>query len=350
MHAPPLGDRGRTDETGLQATMFKTRHIVRAMSAAAVAAALASASPHAAGAASSPGRFGGFDVRMPSATGNFRTGDFTIPGTITGTSPDGDLRADHGVLKNFHQLTLIGHVVVHQRPRNKPPITLTSDELVIDNKTKLYVARGNAVATQGARTLSASLMTLDDDRHYLTLTGGVLVRENDRTMTTAELRYDAAGGAFVAPTTVTGHGSDGDVRADRATGNLNAGQTTLEGSVVVHKLGGVGRTGSKDPVTLTADRLDVDSASKQYVANGHAVIVQGGRTLSAPMMTLDDMTHLAHLTGGVRADEKPNRTFEAGDVTYNTQTEDFKATGGVRMLFPAPTKGPKPTPTPKRSG
>jgi len=49
--------------------------------------------------------------------------------------------------------------------------------------------------------------------------------------------------------------------------------------------------------------------------------------------------------------QPPSRSFEAAEVFYNTQTQDFKAVGAVRMQFPAnqpgPAGSPRPSPTPR---
>ena len=66
-------------------------------------------------------------------------------------------------------------------------------------------------------------------------------------------------------------------------------------------------------------------------------------------IALDESTHIANLTGGVHAEQKPDRSFDAIQVLYNTVTEDFKALGGVRMQFPANQAAPAPSASPRPS-
>ncbi len=181
--------------------------------------------------------------------------------------------------------------------------------------------------------------------------GPAQTRFGDLTVNFSEGEGNLKTGDFVMPSTVTGHSSDGTFRADRAFGNSKRDEVTLIGNVLVHKLGGVGG-GKKpsEPVTLTCDKLQIYNKRKVYIASGHVKVVQGDKTLTAPLMRLDDQTHDASLTGGVHGDEPPDRTFDAAEVLYNTRSEDFKALGGVQATFPlkaSPTPtAPQPAPSP----
>jgi hypothetical protein len=181
--------------------------------------------------------------------------------------------------------------------------------------------------------------------------GPAQTRFGDLTVNFSEGEGNLKTGDFVMPSTVTGHSSDGTFRGDRAFGNSKRDEVTLIGHVLVHKLGGVGGNGKKpsEPVTLTCDKLEIYNKRKIYVATGHVKVVQGDKTLTAPLMRLDDTSHDASLTGGVHAEEPPDRTFDAAEVLYNTKSENFKALGGVQATFPlksSPTPAPPPTAAP----
>ena len=194
--------------------------------------------------------------------------------------------------------------------------------------------------------------------------GPAQTRFGDLTVNFSEGEGNLKTGDFVMPTTVTGHSSDGNFRADRAFGNSKRDEVTLIGHVLVHRLGGTGG-GKKptEPVTLTCDKLQIYNKRKIYIATGHVIVVQGDKTLTAPLMKLDDNSHDATLTGGVHAEQPPDRTFDAAEVLYNTKSEDFKALGGVQATFPlkaSPTPGapqpaqpattsPAPKPSPKQT-
>jgi hypothetical protein len=175
--------------------------------------------------------------------------------------------------------------------------------------------------------------------------GPAQTRFGDVTVNFAEGEGNLKTGDFVMPSAVTGHSTDGTFRGDRAFGNSKRDEITLVGHVMVHKLGGVSKDGKKptEPVTLTCDKLEIRSKAKLYTATGHVKVVQGGKTLTAPLMKLDDNTHDAALTGGVHAEEPPDRTFDSAEVLYNTKSEDFKALGGVQATFPIKSS---PTPLP----
>ena len=189
-------------------------------------------------------------------------------------------------------------------------------------------------------------------------TGPAQTRFGDLTVNFSEGEGNLKTGDFVMPSAVTGHSTDGTFRGDRAFGNSKRDEFTLIGHVMVHKLGGVSKDGKKptEPVTLTCDKLEIQNKKKIYVASGNVKVVQGDKTLTAPLMRLDDMTHDAALTGGVHAEQPPDRTFDSAEVLYNTKSEDFKALGGVQATFPlksSPTPAPpggnaaSPSPVPK---
>lgn len=186
--------------------------------------------------------------------------------------------------------------------------------------------------------------------------GPAQTRFGDLTVNFAEGEGNLKTGDFVMPGTVTGHSTDGTFRGDRAFGNSKRDDITLVGHVLVHKLGGVSKDGKKptEPVTLTCDKLEIQSKAKLYTATGHVKVVQGDKTLTAPLMRLNDFTHDAALTGGVHAEQPPDRTFDSAEVLYNTKSEDFKALGGVQATFPinsspspAPPTASLPSPSPK---
>jgi len=54
-----------------------------------------------------------------------------------------------------------------------------------------------------------------------------------------------------------------------------------------------------------------------------------------------------HVSGGVHAEQPQGRTFDTPEMTYNTQTDDFKMLGGIMAIFPLSRATPTPTPTPR---
>jgi lipopolysaccharide assembly outer membrane protein LptD (OstA) len=287
-------------------------------------------------------RIGKFTVTF--AEGVFhRNGDFVIPGAVSGVSTDGDFKADRAFGNYQRQdVTLVGHVLMHQRVASgkgppQPPMTLTSDQLRVQGRpTSIYTATGKVVVVQGNRQLHSDYLQLNDITHQGLLRGNVSAQENDRVVNSAEIHYDTQSGAILVPGELTGFSSDTDFRADRGVGNQKAGTFTMTGNVVVHRFGNYGKANnSSEPLTLWCDKLDIaNKPQTTYTATGNVKVAQGDRTLVAPMLKLNDTTHIATMTGGVHGEEPPDRTFDSAELIYNTETEDFKALGGVKATFP----------------
>jgi len=203
------------------------------------------------------------------------------------------------------------------------------------------------------------------------------------TLCSNEFNFNFKTGDVQFPLPLHGRTSDGTYQADRGYGNLHSQIMNLIGHVIVHRDATHDKQGKPvQAMTLTADQTHIESKAKFYRASGNVKIVQGNMTMTAPLMvddethrvikasggvkivrgdqtmtapqiTLDENTHVADLTGGVHAEQPPSRTFDAAEVFYNTQTQDFKAVGSVRMQFPAnqpgPAGSPRPSPTPRGS-
>ncbi len=295
-------------------------------------------------------RIGSFTVRF--AEGVFhRNGDFVIPGAVSGVSPDGDFKADRAFGNYQRQdVTLVGHVLLHQRVGQGPsaqPMTLTANQLRIFGKPSTYTATGSVVVVQQNRQLHADYLQLDERTHEGLLRGNVSAQEDDRVVQSEEIHYNTLSGAILVPGQLNGFSSDSDFRADRGVGNQKAGTFTMTGNVIVHRFGNYGKANnSTEPLTLWCDKLDIARTPQTtYTATGHVKVAQGDRTLVAPVLKLNDTTHTATMTGGVHGEELPDRTFDAAEVIYNTQTEDFKALGGVKATFPF-KRGQFASPTP----
>ncbi|MBV8163082.1 MAG: LPS export ABC transporter periplasmic protein LptC [Candidatus Eremiobacteraeota bacterium] len=302
------------------------------------------------------------DARIGRFTVNFaegvfqRSGDFVIPGAVNGRSPDGDFKADRAFGNYQRQdVTLVGHVLLHQRVasgRAAQPMTLTANQLRIFGKPATYTATGSVVVVQQNRKINADFLQLNDRTHQGLLRGNVSAQENDRVVQSQEIQYNVASGAIVVPGQLNGFSSDSDFRADRGVGNQKAGTFTMTGNVIVHRFGNATTNNSSEPLTMWCDKLDINQHPQTtYTATGNVKIAQGDRTLTGPVLTLNDVTHTATMKGGVHGEEPPDRTFDAAEVIYNTVTEDFKALGGVRATFPFRRGefGASPTPVPHAS-
>ncbi|MBV8282270.1 MAG: LPS export ABC transporter periplasmic protein LptC [Candidatus Eremiobacteraeota bacterium] len=289
-----------------------------------------------------------FDTK--ELTYNIDSGALTVPGPIHGAGREGDFAADrvNGNMKT-RAYDLIGHAVVHSSGKqskgaDRTPTTLSADRIHIDEQAKKYIAQGGVVVAQSTRTVSAPMMTFDDQIHVVKMTGGVHATEQpDRSADTAQVIWHSDTGAVLAPSQITGRSTTDSFRADRATGNSKTNVYELQGGVVMRRQ----RPGDHDPTVLTAGLVRIDGNSHTYTASQNPKVTQGTRVMTGQVMSLDDTTHLVHVSGGVHAEQPQGRTFDTPEMTYNTQTDDFKMLGGIMAIFPLSRATPTPTPTPR---
>ncbi|MDQ2680589.1 MAG: LptA/OstA family protein [Candidatus Eremiobacteraeota bacterium] len=175
----------------------------------------------------------------------------------------------------------------------------------------------------------------------------------DYNVNTSALDLNYQNGDFTAPNHVTMTRPDppADINADRATGNYKRKAATLVGHVVLHDSSGFASLssakseGTHQPATLTTDQLQIDGISKVYVATGSVHFTQGTTVVDADKGTLDDRTHILHLSGNVHITQQA-RSMNAQTVAYNTISGDAKADGDVTMQFPGNIHPAAATPKP----
>ncbi len=128
--------------------------------------------------------FSDWQVSTGQLDANWQSGNFSTPGRIVLTRPGSDIEADHAT-GNFksHQATLTGSVVLHDsngaltgfagQAGSHAPATLTCDNLNIDGVSKTYVATGNVHFNQAGRSVSADRAVMNGLTHDLHLFGNV---------------------------------------------------------------------------------------------------------------------------------------------------------------------------------
>ncbi len=172
-------------------------------------------------------------------------------------------------------------------------------------------------------------------------------------VSTSALDLNYQNGDFTAPNhvTLTRPNPPSDINADRATGNYKRKSATLVGHVVLHDSSGFSSLssakseGTHAPATLITDQLEIDGISKVYVATGHVHFTQGTTIVDAEKGTLNDRTHILHLTGNVHITQEA-RSMNAQTVAYNTISGDAQADGDVTMQFPGNIHPSLATPKP----
>lgn len=128
---------------------------------------------------------------------------------------------------------------------------------------------------------------------------------SDWHVATGQLDANWQTGAFSTPGRIELTRPGSDISADRATGNWKTHSATLTGNVVLHDNNGVltnfaGQSGSHAPATLTCANLTIDGVSKTYVATGNVHFIQGGSDVRADRAVMNGITHDLHLYGNVQ--------------------------------------------------
>lgn len=131
---------------------------------------------------------------------------------------------------------------------------------------------------------------------------------SDWHVTTGQLDANWQSGTFTTPGRITLTRPGSDISADHASGNWKQHQATLTGNVVLHDNNGVltnfaGQTGSHAPATLTCDNLTIDGTTKTYVATGSVHFTQGGSDVHADRAVMNGLTHDIHLYGNVQLNQ-----------------------------------------------
>jgi lipopolysaccharide export system protein LptA len=135
-----------------------------------------------------------------------------------------------------------------------------------------------------------------------------------------------------------------DVDGDSFAGSLASDVFILKGNVTLHSDPKIDRaiaeaSESSDPLTLTADEIDVDRATLTYVAKGHVHFVQGTRSGDADTAMLNEGAHTIDLIGNANVVDGDRRTA-ADKMHYDTVDKQFAAAGDVRIYQPLPTPNP----------
>lgn len=149
---------------------------------------------------------------------NLATGQFSAPDHVTMTRADGSTIQADRASGNYKQqkATLFGNVSVHDasgtfglksaqgtQASSRGPATLTADELLLDDKARLYDAKGNVHYSQGDTEVNAQTGHLNDNTHVLDLAGKVHVVQGDRTLDADTATYNTQTGSGEASSNVT---------------------------------------------------------------------------------------------------------------------------------------------------
>jgi len=183
---------------------------------------------------------------------------------------------------------------------NKLPLEITADKALEWNQTdKTYVARGNALAQQGALSIKADVLTATYD--------GANGNTSDISSLTADGHVTLTSGTDVA----TGEKATYDLKSGQAV--LSGGRpkiiqdnkNTLESDVVTvwtknNVLDHAEATGNviitSGDQTATGDKATYTAAGNTAELIGHVKINQGNNTLEGDKAQIDLTTHISKMT------------------------------------------------------
>lgn len=156
-----------------------------------------------------------WDVKTDKMAANMQTGQFSAPDHVTMTRVDGSVVQADRAVGNYKEkrVSLYGNVSINDvsgsfglqsgaAAQGKGPATLTSDELFVNDKTRLYDATGHVHYVQGDTTADADTAHLNDKTHELRLEGSVHVVQGDRTLDSETAVYNTKSGSGTADNNV----------------------------------------------------------------------------------------------------------------------------------------------------
>jgi lipopolysaccharide export system protein LptA len=141
-----------------------------------------------------------------------------------------------------------------------------------------------------------------------------------------------------------------DVDGDSLSGNVSSDVYVLKGNVTLHSDPRVDRevaaeTESDEPLTVTADEIDIDKSGLSYVAKGHVHFVEGTRSGSSDLAMISEVTHTLDLIGNADVRDGDRRAV-AEKMHYDTLDKHFSGVGNVRIYQPLPQPAPKASASP----
>ncbi|MBM3488517.1 MAG: hypothetical protein FJX67_18115 [Alphaproteobacteria bacterium] len=181
------------------------------------------------------------------------------------------------------------------RDARTPIEVVARDGIEWRQKERVYIARGNARATQGEVSVFADALAAS-------------YRQNDSGPTQI-YRLEAAGNVRIVSTTRTAYGN-------RAVYDVDEGVIVLTGSP---------RLVTPEQSVTARDSIEYWDRNNMAVARGNAVAVGQGRTLRAEVIT-------AHFTRAASGETKLSRVDAVSNVLITTETETVRGERGVYDL------------------
>ncbi len=241
------------------------------------------------------------------------------------------------------------------QPSSDEPVEITADgSLEWNRNEKLFIARDNAKAVQGASSIAAATLTAHYrdgqgggmDIHRVEADNNVELKSKDSTAYGQRADYDLAKGFAVmtgdnlrmtSPTQTV-------VARDKFEYWVNEGRLVAVGNARVDKKNAAGETDTLEADIISAILKDNAQGKRELhsaQADGNVVITTPAEKVTGKHGTYNAQTNKATLTGGVVLHRGPNMLEgERAEVDLNTNTSQLfggptmqKTGGQVRGVF-----------------
>jgi lipopolysaccharide assembly outer membrane protein LptD (OstA) len=157
-----------------------------------------------------------------------------------------------------------------------------------------------------------------DKTSVYTITGNVIIKQGDTTVTATKAEYDEKAKIAVIDGGVKIVDPENQITGDKATTYLNDRKNVVEGNVKMIGIPKTTDTGKdaaqmstklREPTTITCDKLEYLYRKKIATISGHLKIVQKDRTLVGEHAVYDVNQQVVTLTGGVHVTDEKGQTF-----------------------------------------
>ncbi len=237
-----------------------------------------------------------------------------------------------------------------------PAIVVTGASYIeVDDRSGVWEMRGDPVTVSRGRQIVRAMSMTYDSRHMVLSASGAVQVEDERVTASAGtvvafLQEDRLLAEGEVTAVVSEPGPATQLRADRlevwsaqqralATGavTLTRGEVTVTGvhfayDLRAHRVVATSRPKVTIPhTTVTADRIAVQLDREELTADGSVQLTADELEGSAPMVVVQNMAHLATLSGGAIIRQGRNE-LRAEVVTIDLERKQIVATGGAHVI------------------
>lgn len=199
-------------------------------------------------------------------------------------------------------------------------VTVKADKKVrYDPATKVWTLEGNIVITHGETTIWASRAEVNVEAGTAVITGGVKLVHDDATITGNALSARFKEDKVVVTEGVT------VIKGDAST------QGKAQGSGKAGSQGGPDKSG-EEQLKLTCARLELDTETRDFIAEGDVTVQRGDTTARASRAQYFAADKRVDLIGGVLA-QHGDESLKCDKLTVYTDRDEIEGQGAVEISF-----------------